>query len=142
MHLQNQDIPCFYPKVMVEKLRSGKRSRKLEPLFSGYIFVSLSQLNPVWSKLRSTRGVIRVVGFGGKPLPVEEEVIDHLRASLDKVASAGGINSGDDVDLAEGPFAGMRAIFQCYDGDERAIVLIEFMQKNQRISVPISSLRN
>jgi transcriptional antiterminator RfaH len=142
MHLQNQDIPCFYPKVMVEKLHSGKRSCKLEALFSGYIFINLSQLNPVWSKLRSTRGVIRVVGFGGKPLPVEDEVVGHLRASLDRVASVGGIKSGDDVDVAEGPFAGMGAIFQCYDGDERAIVLIEFMQKSQRISVPISSLKN
>jgi transcriptional antiterminator RfaH len=142
MHLQNQDIPCFYPKVMVETLRSGKRGFKLEALFSGYIFINLSQLNPVWSKLRSTRGVIRIVGFGGKPLPVEDEVIDHLRTSLNKVASAGGIKAGDDVDVLEGPFAGMRVIFQCYDGDERAIVLIEFMQRNQRISVPILALKS
>ena len=142
MHLQNQDVPCFYPKVMVEKLHLGKRSCKLEALFSGYIFINLSQLNPVWSKLRSTRGVIRIVGFGGKPLPVEDEVIDHLRVSLSKVAFAGGIKIGDGVDVLEGPFAGIRAVFQCYDGDERAIVLIEFMQQNQRISVPISSLKN
>lgn len=141
-HLQNQDISCFYPKVMVEKLRGGKRNNKLEALFTGYIFIRLSQENPVWSKLRSTRGVLRIVGFGGKPLPISDAVIDHVRQGLDAVSLSGGIKSGDDVELAGGPFAGLNAVFQSYDGDERAIVLIDFMQKSQRISVPVSSLRH
>lgn len=140
-HLQNQDIGCFYPKIMVEKLRRGKRNSKLEALFPGYIFIKLSQEDPMWSKLRSTRGVLRIVGFGGKPLPVGEAVIGHIRQSLASVSLCGGIKTGDDVELAEGPFTGLNAVFQSYDGEERAIVLIDFMQKTQRVSVPISSLR-
>lgn len=42
-HLQNQDIACFYPKISVEKIKGGKRSKKLEPLFPGYLFVNLEQ---------------------------------------------------------------------------------------------------
>ncbi len=26
-HLQNQDIACFYPKITVEKIKAGKRSK-------------------------------------------------------------------------------------------------------------------
>src|SRR5690554_953887 len=55
-HLQNQDVACFYPKIEVERVKGGKRAKRLEPLFPGYVFVNLEQTNPMWAKLRSTRG--------------------------------------------------------------------------------------
>ena len=140
-HLQNQDITCFYPKITVEKIKAGKRTRKLEPLFPGYLFVNLEQTDPIWSKLRSTRGVIRVVGFAGKPAAIADDVIDHVKESLHTVAEQGGIKAGQEVELSEGPFQGLSAIFKAYDGEERAIVLISFMHKQQRINVPVAAIR-
>lgn len=140
-HLQNQDIACFYPKITVEKIRAGKRTKKLEPLFPGYLFVNLEQTDPVWSKLRSTRGVIRVVGFAGKPAAIADAVIQHVKESLDAVAEQGGIKPGQAVELSEGPFQGLSAVFQAYDGEERAIVLISFMQKQRRVKVPVAGIR-
>lgn len=93
-HLKNQEIPCFYPKVPVEKIKGGKRTQKLEPLFPGYLFVNLEQTDSAWSKLRSTRGVLRVVGFAHKPAKISDEVIQHIRDSLDKVAAQGGSSQG------------------------------------------------
>lgn len=140
-HLQNQDIPCFYPKVAVEKVKGGKRTQKLEPLFPGYLFVNLEQTDPAWAKLRSTRGVVRVVGFANKPAPISEEAIEYIKSSLDTVAAQGGIQPGCQVQLQDGPFDGIKAIFQTYDGEERAIVFINFMQKEQRVNVPVTALR-
>ncbi len=140
-NLQNQGIACFYPKITVEKIKAGKRTRKLEPLFPGYLFVNLEQTDPMWSKLRSTRGVLRVVGFANKPAPIADDVIEHVRDSLHTVAEQGGIKPGQSVELSDGPFQGLEAIFQAYDGEERAIVLISFMQKQQSVRVPVSALR-
>ncbi|MBW4977312.1 transcription/translation regulatory transformer protein RfaH [Marinobacter adhaerens] len=140
-HLQNQDIACFYPKISVEKIKGGKRSKKLEPLFPGYLFVNLEQTDPMWSKLRSTRGVLRIVGFANKPAPISDAVIQHIKDSLDSVAEQGGIKPGQAVQLSEGPFEGINAIFQAYDGEERAIVLVSFMQKQQSIRVPVSAIK-
>lgn len=140
-HLQNQDVSCFYPKVMVEKVRGGKRVAKLEPLFPGYLFVNLQPTDTAWAKLRSTRGVLRVVGFSNRPAEVPEEVIDQIKESLETVAAGGGIQAGSKVQLQEGPFEGLEAIFQAYDGEERAVVLINFMQKHQRISVPVTAVK-
>lgn len=140
-HLQNQDIPCFYPKVTVEKLKGGKRTRKLEPLFPGYLFVNLEQFDPLWAKLRSTRGVLRVVGFANKPAAISDEIIAHIKRSLTSLDEAGGIKPGQSVQLQDGPFEGLTAIFQSFDGEARAIVFINFMQKQQSIKVPVSSLR-
>ncbi len=140
-HLQNQGIACFYPKINVEKIKGGKRSTTLEPLFPGYLFVNLEQTDPVWAKLRSTRGVLRIVGFANKPAAISDEVIRHVKDSLDSVTEQGGIKPGQAIHLSEGPFEGINAIFQAYDGEARAIVLINFMQKQQSVKVPVSAIQ-
>lgn len=141
-HLQNQDITCLYPKVEVEKIKAGKRIKKLEPLFPGYVFVNLEQSDPMWAKLRSTRGVLRIVSFGNRPASIGDEVIAHIKDSLDKVAELGGIKPGQSIELSEGPFKGLNAVFLSYDGEERAIVLIHFMQKQQAVRVSLASINN
>ncbi|NWO04549.1 MAG: transcription/translation regulatory transformer protein RfaH [Alteromonadaceae bacterium] len=140
-NLQNQEVPCFYPKIEVEKIRGGKRQKRLEPLFPGYVFVNTEPINPVWTKLRSTFGVLRVVSFAGKPAAVDDAVIEQIKASMEKVAALGGIKKGQKVELEDGPFKGINAIFQAYDGEERAIVLITFMQKQQTVKVPIRAIK-
>ncbi len=140
-NLQYQDARCFYPKIAVEKIRAGKRTSRLEPLFPGYLFISIEQSDPLWAKLRSTRGVLRVVSFANKPATIDDGVIDHIRQSLDAVAEHGGIKAGDAIQLQDGPFQGLDAVFQAYDGEERAIVLISFMQRMQRVKVSVSALR-
>ncbi|EMP55961.1 DNA-binding transcriptional antiterminator [Marinobacter santoriniensis NKSG1] len=140
-HLQNQNVACFYPKVEVERIRGGRRKVCLEPLFPGYLFVNLEQSDPVWSRLRSTRGVLRVVGFSNKPAPVDDQVISQIKAGLEEIKGLGGIKAGQEVELEAGPFRGLPAVFQSYDGEERALVLITFMQKQQQVSVPAASLR-
>ncbi len=139
-HLQNQDIACFYPKIQVETIKAGKRTQKLEPLFRGYMFVNLEQTDPSWAKLRSTRGVVRVVSFANKPAGISDDVIQQVKDSLDSVTQQGGLKLGEAVQLGEGPFEGINAVFQAYDGEERAIVLINFMQKQQRVKVPVSAI--
>ncbi|OHY79854.1 transcription/translation regulatory transformer protein RfaH [Marinobacter sp. AC-23] len=140
-NLQNQRIDCFYPKVQVEKIRAGKRVSKLEPLFPGYLFVHLSEKDPAWAKLRSTRGVLRIVSFCNKPAFIADDIIQVIKDSLRQVEERGGIKSGEKVDIDDGPFKGLNAVFQSYDGDERAIVLITFMQKHQAIAVPLTNIK-
>ena len=102
--------------------------------------MNLEQGDPQWAKLRSTRGVLRIVSFANTPAAISDEVIQHVKDSLDSVAEQGGIKPGQAVQLNEGPFEGINAIFQAYDGEARAIVLINFMQKQQRVKVPVSAI--
>lgn len=139
-NLLNQHVDCFYPRILVEKVRSGKRTQRLEPLFPGYMFINLSEGEQNWNKLRSTRGVLRIVGFGNSPATIDQTVIDQINARLESVTTHGGLKPGQTVELDDGPFKGLDAIFHCYDGDERAVVMINFMQKHQRLKVPVASL--
>jgi transcriptional antiterminator RfaH len=86
--------------------------------------------------------VLRIVSFANRPAPIDDEVITHIKNSMDKVAEQGGIKPGQTIELDDGPFKGINAIFQSYDGEERAIVLVTFMQKQQQVRVPVSAIRS
>ena len=139
-NLQNQNARCFYPKVTVERIRASKRTTVLEPLFPGYLFINIDPTDPLWGKLRSTRGVLRVVSFGGKPMPIPDEVIDYIYDGLTAVEDQGGLKKGEKIQIQDGPFRGVEGIFQAYDGEERAIVLISFMQTQQAVRVRLGDL--
>ena len=139
-NLQNQNARCFYPKVTVERIRASKRTTVLEPLFPGYLFINIDPTDPLWGKLRSTRGVLRVVSFGGNPMPIPDEVIDYIYDGLTAVEDQGGLKKGEKIQIQDGPFRGVEGIFQAYDGEERDIVLISFMQKQQVVRVRLGDL--
>jgi len=130
-NLENQSIRCFHPEISVERVISRKQAVRSEPLFPGFIFIQMDQDDPSWKKLHSTRGVLRVLSFGGKPGVIPDEVIDYIADTLETVQSAGGLRKAEPVRTQAGPFKGLEAIFHSYDGEERAIVLISFM-KSQR----------
>lgn len=52
------------------------------PFFPGYLFVRLDCTEDRWSSVHSTRGVRRIVSFGGYPLPVDDGIIVEIRARL------------------------------------------------------------
>jgi transcriptional antiterminator RfaH len=45
------------------------------------------------------------------------------------------------VQIKDGPFAGLEAIYQLDDGERRAMVLIELLHKPSRITLAPASLR-
>lgn len=141
-NLEQQGVVCFFPLIEVEHIRQGKRRWKTEPLFKGYLFIALDDDNPLWEKLRSTRGVARVVSFANRPAPIPEEVIEHIRQSLETIEEEGGLKAGAALEVQDGPFRGLRAVFDRYDGEERAMILIDFLQKQHRVSMPLKDVRS
>jgi transcriptional antiterminator RfaH len=61
--LQNQGCELFLPKIEIKKIVGRERIQKVEPLFSSYLFVQLSEADSNWFPLRSTRGVSGLVRF-------------------------------------------------------------------------------
>ena len=68
LHLSNQGIECYYPKVKIEKITRGKRQTKIEPLFPSYMFIYFDyEVGPSFTTVRSTRGVSDFVRQGPYP---------------------------------------------------------------------------
>jgi transcriptional antiterminator RfaH len=146
--LQNlmwQGFECYLPTLAVEKIKQGVLSIVVEPMFARYLFIQLddSGSGRSWSPIRSTKGVSRLVTFGGEAAKVADDLIVALRAraALEAAQPRRLFTQGMRVRMTEGPFADVEGIYQIADGERRAMVLIELLNKPVRLSVPAEQLR-
>ena len=143
-NLQRQGFHCVLPTLRVEKVRAGRRVAVDEPLFARYLFVELdTTLN--WMPIRSTLGVSTLVRFGGAPAQVPAAVVAALEDDARRRTEAGGLDKrlfepGESVRILGGAFAGLEAVYQMPDGDQRALVLIEILSKPVRVPVAVDAL--
>lgn len=142
-NLCNQSFTCYAPTHSVEKIRHGKRVIFDEPLFPGYLFIHLCEYSQSWHSIRSTRGVLRLVTFANQAVPVASSIIDGIQSRLNSCGKSRSLFSpGEQVAVTEGPFRDLEAIFSSMDGEERAMILLSLMQRQQQISVPVRALRS
>ncbi len=141
-NLLRQGYSCFRPLLYREKLSGGRIRKVEESLFPGYLFIQLSAQDN-WTPLRSTRGVNRLVAFNGYPLPVSAKLVEQLRLRSQQVAvqtAVPALQAGEKVRITEGPFAELEAIFHSMDGLQRAVLLLNMLNRQQTIRLPLSSL--
>lgn len=142
-NLFNQGYECWLPQLRVEKVRQRKLVVVDEPLFPRYLFIHLPP-GVNWAPVRSTLGVTTIVRFGGVAARVPSGVLEALReeeAQRRESAVVPQFTPGQAVKILAGPFAGVRAVFDMTDGQARALVLIELLQKQARLPVPVAALR-
>lgn len=145
-HLGNQGYEVFHPVLEVQKKRRDRLVWVPEPLFPYYLFIRLDRVASNWRPIRSTRGVLKLVSFGQEPLAVDDALVTTLREQASSEASAATevnvyFRVGDSVEITEGPFRELKAVFASRKGEERAIVLLNILHKQQRLEMPISQLR-
>ena len=87
-----------------------------------------------------SRGVVRVLGAGDRPIPVEDAIIASIRARI----GADGcveldeprLGAGDCVRITAGPLAGWSGVFERELSDsQRVVILIETLQQG-RVVIP------
>lgn len=141
LHLDNQGVECYYPKVKVEKIIRGKQQVKLEPLFPSYMFVYFDfEVGPTFTTIRSTRGVADFVRQGAYPQEVQAELVASLKQLEnlnDEPQSSELPKQGQSVTIKSGQFAGVEAIYQEPDGEMRSIMLVKML--NQMVAVKVDN---
>lgn len=143
-NLERQGFECFLPKIKVEKVRRGSMHVVEEPLFPRYLFVRLSTdwESQSWTPIRSTVGVSRMVTFGLLPAKVDDALVSQLQERTQTSdAILRHFEPGQQVQVLEGPFAGVEAIFQMTDAEGRVMVLLNMLSKEVKMTVSPASLR-
>ena len=142
-NLQQQGVNAFCPQVLVEKLSRGKRKVSKEVLFPNYLFVEFDQEAVSALSINYTRGVNRIVSFGNVPSQVPDQLISQLKERIDQFDQnmiTELPEKGENLEVLDGPFRGLNAIFSQIDGDSRAIVLITILSQKVKAVLPLSSL--
>ena len=96
-----------------------------------------------WSPVRSTQGVSSLVRFADRPARVDSRIINLIKRHEFEINKAPErlFNEGDSLEVTDGPFAGMRAVFEMADGEHRAMVLISLLGKLTRLTIRPSELK-
>ena len=139
-HLHEQGGEVFLPYIQLEKIRSGALTKKQNVMFPGYLFLKTSSGSPLLNKVRSTPGARSLLRFGIDPVVVHEELIESLKGKCFRDASAEVFKENQNVRISSGPFKDYLAIFKEYDGEKRAIVLLNLLNQQQELAVELTQL--
>lgn len=135
-NLERQGYTCYLPKITKEAKGSGKRT-KTEPMFPRYLFIHLEtgESGNNWMPIRSTRGVDKLVQFGETYPRVEDQLIHSLKERERDTPIQPILKKGDGVQILDGPFQDLDAIFYTDDSEHRVIILINFLLRQLPVKV-------
>jgi transcription antitermination factor NusG len=138
-NLQGQGFETFLPKYKVIRKWSDRDKEVEQPLFPGYVFCrfNYSQRRPAVL----TPGVLQVVGFGKKPMPVEEKEIEAIQLAI-----ASGVprqpwpylEVGERVRIHSGGLTGLEGILINFKGSHRVVLSVSLLQRSVALEVDLS----
>lgn len=143
-NLRNQGYTCFLSTCIVESSKNNILVQKTTPLFPRYIFIQMQVGTSNWSPLRSTKGVAKVVEFGGQPARMPTELMRFLQSESPLLKAQ--FQANEVVRITSGAFAGYEGVFQkivtTENAEVRAMVLLEFLSKKHKVNMPIGDLKS
>jgi len=137
--LQGKSLEAFLPRVQVMSRRKDRRKKILVPLLPGYVFVR-SDLDPYayWDIIK-TVGVVRMVGFKGKPVPANEDEIASLMIlnGTDRtVENQAYMQKGDRVMIMDGPLKGLVGFYLTHKGKSgKVVVSVELLKRSMAVEI-------
>ena len=142
--LTEQGFTVYCPLRLHEKIVRQKRVIKHLPLFPRYFFIYHDDLFLAQQHtIRSTPGVSQLISTDGSPYLIDDAII-HLimnKEQDDQSSPEHFFNHGDRVTITQGVLRDMEAIYDCEDGEHRAILLINLLHKSHPIKVNKIDLR-
>jgi len=134
-----KSIEVFLPRIQVMSRRKDRRKKILVPLIPGYIFVHTDLHPEKYMDILKTVGVVRLVGFEGKPVPARDEEISSLMIldGTDRtVHNRTYINKGDMVMIMEGPLKGLVGFYLRHkDKSDKVVVSVELLHRSMSVEI-------
>lgn len=136
-------IEIFCPRIRFQRATPRGKVWFVEALFPSYMFAKFDLA--LWLRgVKHANHVIGIVGFGGKPVPLDGQVIADLKAEMggeEMREVSQGVKVGDTVEVSEGPMRGLKGIVESLaSGQERVRILLEFLGRESLVEVPASKL--
>jgi len=138
LHREIRCVSC----LLVEEMAQWA----IEARYAEQVAANLSNSQQNWAPIRSTRGVVGLVRIGDHVPVVPEGLIRQLKDRSDERGviplwdqSEPDINQP--VEITAGPFTGYRGIFTERSGQQRALILLEILNAERSIEVPLENVR-
>jgi len=129
--LQQKVVEGFLPVHDVLSRWKDRRKWVQKPLFPGYLFVHVAPFD--LEKVRSTRGVVDIVGDGEVPISVPAEQVEGIRRMIEapvKVDPLPYMRTGKPVRVKTGPLIGLEGFVVEQKGSCRLVVSIDLLGRS------------
>lgn len=141
-HLLRQGFEAYLPRLTKRRRHARRVDTVPVPLFPGYLFVAFDFERTRWRSVGGTVGVNRLICHGDRPAPVPEGIVEDIRGREDDegfvlMAAESTFKKGTLIEIADGPLAEARGIFECMDSRERVVVLLNLLGREVRARVPL-----
>ena len=142
--LANQGYEVYLPMCQQTVRRRGRHLTERAPMFPRYLFVRPCRAEQILSPIRSTVGVQQLVRFGMEFAQAPDSLVTEIKAmeiSLQKDPNLSPFNVGDEVEIVDGPFAGVTAeVFACVE--TRVILLIQLLGSERKLSFSLNQCKS
>ena len=139
--LERKQIETFLPLYeTVRRWKNGDHRVQL-PLFPGYAFVRIPLLDRL--HVLKVPGVVRLVGFDGTPVALDDAEVESLRQALSagvKAAPHPYLTVGRRVRITAGPLAGREGILVRRKGATRVVLSIDLIQRSLALVVGLAEV--
>ena len=139
-HLENRGVPNFLPQYETVRQWSDRRVHLQRPLFPGYLFVHTALRNRL--PILQVPGVVRLVGSGDNPLPLDSGQVEALRDGLASVAAEPYpyLPTGQRVRVISGPLNGMEGVLLRRKSGARVVISIDLIQRSFVVGIDVDAL--
>ena len=138
-NLRHQGFDCQLPVIRIPRRIGGDVLWQAEAMFPRYLFLRPALGAAPLGRVRSTFGMNGLVRFAGLPATVADAVVEQLVA-FGETHRETLFAAGESLRFVQGPLVGMESVFERAEGEARAIVLLEFLQREVRVTVPARML--
>jgi transcription elongation factor/antiterminator RfaH len=137
-NLRAWNVETFTPKIRERSYNQFalRPTYEIKHLFPRYIFARFA-LN-ILQKIRFTRGVQDIVGFGHGPALIDDEIIEIIKSRLDSgfVRIDDDLKAGDEVIIKDGPLKSFVGIFKHQVGSsDRVLIMLTTVSYQARVVI-------
>jgi len=140
--LKRKGYDEFLPLYRVRRQWSHRIAQVDLPLFPGYVFCRFKSAQP-GARIVTTPGVMGIVGFAGKPAPIDQSEMSAIYRALEagiatepwKFTAA-----GQRVRVTQGPLTGLEGIFIEAKKNHRLLLSLSLLQRSVAIQIEEASV--
>ena len=134
--MEKRAIEHFVPTYETVRKWKDRRKRLEIPLFPGYVFVRVAMEERL--SVLVVPGVVRLVGFDNRPVPVADEEIESLRTIVDRKLRPEPhpfLPVGRKVRIKRGALEGVSGILVRKKGSLRLLISIDLIRQSAVVEV-------
>ncbi len=143
--LHERGVEVYLPLVDSWRVWSDRRKKVQVPLLSSYLFVNTDTADQnAYYEILNTPGVVRFIGFEGKPVSVPDHQIESLKRlakeGIAMEAMAETPPPGTPVSIVAGPLKGLQGEVIHSSKGKQVVIRIDVLDKCISVNIPLSQL--